>query len=141
MNAPDPQQPLSQLVQERRRELGLSVRAAAKKAGVDRNTWASVEDGSRTLQDRNYTKFEQALELPGGTIDAYARGVQPPEDAPTHEWSAAERAQMREMSDAEVQEAYEFFRSKSQYLADVWLREVKRVKGEAKAAQDATTER
>lgn len=64
-----PQQRLAIAVKNRRVKLGLSVRAAAKAAGVDRNTWSSVEDSSRVLQDRNYGKFEAALQWPDGEIE------------------------------------------------------------------------
>ncbi|MFC3454066.1 helix-turn-helix domain-containing protein [Amycolatopsis speibonae] len=64
-----PQQRLARRVKERRVQLQISVRAAAKAAGVDRNTWASLEDGTRVLQDRNYSKIETALSWPAGEIE------------------------------------------------------------------------
>jgi transcriptional regulator with XRE-family HTH domain len=132
----EPQQRLAQAVRDRRLKLGLSVRAAAKKAGVDRNTWMSVEDGSRTLQDRNYAKFEHALDWPDGAIEARLNEDSSP--GPKHEWSAAERARMLDMSDAEVQEIYEDFRRHSEYIASVWMREVTRVRDEAKQPKTTT---
>jgi hypothetical protein len=51
-------------------ELGLSVRAAAKVAGIDRDTWSKLEDGTRATQDRNYNAIERTLEWPQGEIDS-----------------------------------------------------------------------
>jgi transcriptional regulator with XRE-family HTH domain len=62
------QQRLARRVKTRRLQLHLSVRAAAMKAGVDRNTWSWLEAGTRVLQDRNYSKVETALEWPLGEI-------------------------------------------------------------------------
>lgn len=61
---------LARLVRQQRLALGLSVRAAAKKAGVDRATWAGLEDGSRSTQDRHYAGIERALEWATGSIEA-----------------------------------------------------------------------
>lgn len=130
-----PEQQLARAVRERRLKLGLSVRAAAKKAGVDRNTWMSVEDGSRTLSDRNYAKFESALDWPDGTIDSRMNADQAP--AP-HEWSAAERARMLDMSDAEVEEIYAELRQRSEFASEIWRREVTWVRDEAKQAKPIT---
>lgn len=68
MDTETAQQRLARRVKARRLQLHLSVRAAAKAAGVDRNTWSSLEDGTRTLQDRNYAKIETALQWPEGEI-------------------------------------------------------------------------
>lgn len=76
-----PQQRLARLVKARRLELRLSVRAAAKAAGVDRNTWSSLEDGTRVLQDRNYDKVETASQWPPGEILRILATAESPEDA------------------------------------------------------------
>lgn len=64
---------LAWLVKQQRQSLGLSVRAAAGKAGVDRATWSGMEDGSRGTQDRQFAGIERALEWPPGAIDAILR--------------------------------------------------------------------
>lgn len=64
------QQRLARRVRQRRMELGLSVRAAAKVAGIDRDTWSKLEDGTRATQDRNYNAIERTLEWPQGEIDS-----------------------------------------------------------------------
>lgn len=61
----------------RRQELGLSIRAAAKAAVVDRATWTALEEGTRTTQDRHYAGIEQALQWPTGTIQAIVSGEHP----------------------------------------------------------------
>ena len=90
-----PKDRLARLVHARRLELRLSVRAAAKAAGVDRNTWSSLEDGSRVLQDRNYAKIEEALSWPTGEI---LRILTPGSAAA----DAAARRRIAEMSWAEI---------------------------------------
>jgi transcriptional regulator with XRE-family HTH domain len=64
---------LAQLVKQQRQSLGLSVRAAAREAGVDRATWTGLEDGSRETQDRQFSGIERALDWPPGTIDRIRR--------------------------------------------------------------------
>lgn len=90
-----PQERLARLVKERRLELRLSVRAAAKAAGVDRNTWSTLEDGSRVLQDRNYDKVETALNWSSGEV---LRILAPGRGAA----DAAARRRIVEMSWAEI---------------------------------------
>lgn len=80
-----PQQRLSRQVRTRRQELGLSVRAASKLASVDRNTWASLEDGSRVTQDRHYGGIERALQWSTGHILALLEKDLTPENQPTDE--------------------------------------------------------
>jgi transcriptional regulator with XRE-family HTH domain len=74
MDAPASRRRLGRLVKQQRQNLGLSVRAAAQKAGVDRATWTSLEAGSRDTQDRQFVGIERALEMPRGTIAAILRG-------------------------------------------------------------------
>lgn len=68
---------LGKLVERRRIELGLSVRAAAKLAGIDRATWAALEDGSRLTQDRHYAGIERALQWPTSYVQSIASGEHP----------------------------------------------------------------
>lgn len=76
MNATEtPAQRLSRTVRERRQYLGLSVRAAAKLAGVDRATWTALEEGTRVTQDRHYGGIERALEWPAGHMAGVVRGA------------------------------------------------------------------
>ncbi len=65
---------LAELVTLRRRELDLSVRAAADIAGIARNTWIGVEDGSRRTADNNYGGIERALKWQTGSIAAVLAG-------------------------------------------------------------------
>lgn len=89
--------------------------------------------------------------LPNWTEDtakAILEGEPPPTTGPVevvtspvrHEWSAAERQKMRDMPWTEVREMYELFLEKSRYLAEVWMREVIRVKAEAEELARAATE-
>lgn len=74
---------LGKLVSQGRQELGLSIRAAARDAGVDRATWTALEEGSRVTQDRHYAGIERALEWPVGTIRAIVAGEHPSVTAST----------------------------------------------------------
>jgi hypothetical protein len=65
---------LGEEVRALRVALDLSVRAAAKAAGVDRATWAGVEDGTRVVQDRNAWKMEEVLGWPQGSFSARLKG-------------------------------------------------------------------
>jgi hypothetical protein len=68
------QQRLPRAVKERRLYLRLSVRAAAKLAGIDRGTWMALEEGSRKTQDSNYAGIEMALQWPPGQIVKILKG-------------------------------------------------------------------
>jgi transcriptional regulator with XRE-family HTH domain len=73
----DRRQEVGAMVRARRTELGLSVRRAALDAGVDRQTWQSVEDGTRATQDRVYPAIERVLQLVPGTLLGVPYGSQP----------------------------------------------------------------
>lgn len=68
---------LAELVKERRRHLGLSVRAAADSGGMARGTWTAVEDGSRKTADSNYAGIERALQWAPGSVAAILAGGDP----------------------------------------------------------------
>ena len=68
---------LATFVKKRRRELGLSVRAAADRGGVARGTWTALEDGSRRTSDSNYAGVERALFWTTGSIEAILAGRKP----------------------------------------------------------------
>lgn len=73
MSDEDTRRRLGKWVEERRLELRISVREAARRAGVDRATWAGLEDGSRHTQDTKYAGIEDALQVPRGSILAKLR--------------------------------------------------------------------
>jgi transcriptional regulator with XRE-family HTH domain len=68
---------LGERIAARRKELGLSVRAAAEAAQVDRNTWSSAENGTRRLAEYNYAGVERTLRWEPGSIDAILAGDEP----------------------------------------------------------------
>lgn len=59
---------------ERRRALGLSVSAAARKAGINRATWTAIEDASRDTETYNYGPVERVLDWAPGSIDDIVAG-------------------------------------------------------------------
>lgn len=65
---------LAAAVGARRIELGLSVREAAKRAGVDRDTWTAIEEGTRNTRADKYAGIEQALMWVRGSIEAILGG-------------------------------------------------------------------
>jgi DNA-binding XRE family transcriptional regulator len=79
----DTRRHLADLVKNRRIELNLSVRQAAENAGVARNTWAAVEDGTRRTADNNYAGIERALLWAPGSILRIQRGHEPLIEAPS----------------------------------------------------------
>ncbi|MBN1174299.1 MAG: hypothetical protein JXA67_19170 [Micromonosporaceae bacterium] len=72
-----PRERLAQEIRGRRRELRLSLREAAKRAGIARNTWSGVEDETRIAQDTTYAGIEAALEWAPGSIEAILAGGNP----------------------------------------------------------------
>jgi DNA-binding XRE family transcriptional regulator len=69
------QERLAQLVKQGRLAVGLSVRAAAKAAGVDRATWTAIEEGTRQTQDRFYVAIERTLRWPPNTMGQIVSGA------------------------------------------------------------------
>jgi transcriptional regulator with XRE-family HTH domain len=125
----------------------------ASAAGVGVRTISDIETGKTVPRVITMRKIEAALQLPPGTSDKFLSGEiselpdtpaprRAEEPTPAREWSATERARMRDMPMTEVQATHDLFRRKSEYLADVWLREVMRVKAEAETASPShATER
>lgn len=68
---------LAAKVRARRVELGLSVRAAAQAAEMDRNTWSYLEDGSRRTAEFKYAGIERALRWEPGGVSAILAGGEP----------------------------------------------------------------
>src|SRR5438552_2082975 len=68
---------LAQAVKRERTRRGLSVRAAAREAGVDRATWAGVEDESRLPQDAKAALMEPVIGMGPGSFDALLSGGEP----------------------------------------------------------------
>ncbi len=141
---------LGEHVRDTRERLGFSSREAlAEVADIGTRSVAAVERGEAAGR-KVLNAVEEALNWPHGTISAFLKGeaelpplpkrAPAPELAPRHEWSASERARMRDMSMAEVRDTHDMFRRKSEYLADVWIREVMRVKAEAEIEDQLTTD-
>jgi transcriptional regulator with XRE-family HTH domain len=68
---------LGQLVLARRKELGLSIREAARRAGVMRPTWTGLEQGSRRTADYNFAAMERTLGWAAGSIESVLDGGEP----------------------------------------------------------------
>lgn len=68
---------LARAVKRERTQLGLSVRAAAREAGVDRGTWAAVEDGSRLPQEHKAALMEPVVGMGPGSFDSLLAGGDP----------------------------------------------------------------
>jgi transcriptional regulator with XRE-family HTH domain len=68
---------LARRVRARRVELGLSVRAAAQAAEMDRNTWSYLEDGTKKTAEFKYAGIERALQWEPGSVTAVLEGGEP----------------------------------------------------------------
>lgn len=79
----DPRSRLARAIGARRKQLGLSQPQAAKLAGVARNTWASAEDGARTIRSHNYRGIEKSLQWGTGSVEAILDGGDPTELEPS----------------------------------------------------------
>jgi transcriptional regulator with XRE-family HTH domain len=66
---------LSQLVRQRRKQLGLSQTQAATRAGISRRAWSEIELDHRPGAPETLAKIDVALELPEGSL--LALRVQP----------------------------------------------------------------
>lgn len=76
---------LGQAVKDRRLELGLSVRAAATIAEINRATWGTLEEGDRRLSRHLWKGVEGALAWAPGSVSRILAGGDPtplPDDHP-----------------------------------------------------------
>lgn len=74
---------LGRLVTARRKKLRLSVETAAKRGGINRLTWRSIEAGEeRDRRDTTFPGVEHALEWETGSVDRILRGDEPVEIEP-----------------------------------------------------------
>jgi transcriptional regulator with XRE-family HTH domain len=121
----------------------------ARAAGLSRRTVTALENGEK-VSLKSLSKVEAAMGLPTDSLNDYIEHGRPlpasPNEAsvpesPRHEWSSSERHRMRDMPMTEVQETYEMFRRRSEYLAEVWIREVMREKAAAEVRSETNTER
>lgn len=120
---------LARMVKKRRTALGLSVSEAARRAGIDRATWTSLEDRARATQDRHFGAVERTLGWATGDCETILAGGSPTlRDAqPAQEDVAERRAELISLS---VEQFVARFRgAESVFLdagdpakADRWLR-------------------
>lgn len=68
---------LGELIRKRRLQLGLSMRAAAIAAGVNRTTWATAETGGRRTTEHLLPGIERTLRWAPGSIDLVLAGGNP----------------------------------------------------------------
>jgi len=68
---------LGTAVAARRRHLGMSVPEAARRSGLDRETWRHLEAGTRTLRSYNHSRVERALNWAPGSVEAILGGGDP----------------------------------------------------------------
>ncbi|WP_367128265.1 helix-turn-helix domain-containing protein [Saccharothrix sp. HUAS TT1] len=66
---------IAEMIRHYRERAGLSVAAAARKAGIDRGTWTSAETGTRDTQGTHLVAIERALDLPAGAFRSGATAV------------------------------------------------------------------
>jgi transcriptional regulator with XRE-family HTH domain len=81
---------LAELVKHRREELDLTVRDAARLAGLSPSTWIKAEQGEVQPQGRTLAKIDKVLGWPSGTSRARLTGERLVADAPQPESIADE---------------------------------------------------
>lgn len=69
---------LSDHIKARRKQLGISQSAAARKAGVHRQTWLAWEAGKSAPEEYNYFKIDHAMDwVKGRGVDSIMSGKDP----------------------------------------------------------------
>lgn len=68
---------LARAMTDRRRELRLSIRAVAQRAGMDRATWTGAENADRDLREYHYAGVEAALDWEAGSVEQILAGHTP----------------------------------------------------------------
>lgn len=74
---------LAEAVRERRLKVGLSTRGAATAAGINRATWAAVEEEKTRLSEHLWVAIERALSWSPGSIRSILAGGRPTVADPT----------------------------------------------------------
>lgn len=90
---------LSRLVAARRKDLGLSVSAAARAAGINRATWSALERGERDTEEYLYSGIERAIAWAAGSIGVILAGGDPRPLTVTREPILDVEAQLRKIRD------------------------------------------
>lgn len=75
----DHRERLAQLIAAYRKRRGLSVRAAAGAAGIDRMTWTAAEKGTKRTAEYLYGPIERVLGWAPGSVDEILAGGEPTE--------------------------------------------------------------
>ena len=68
---------LAKIVKRERTRRGLSIRAAAAEAGVDRATWTAVEEATRVPQPHKAAQMEPVIGLGPGSFENILAGLDP----------------------------------------------------------------
>lgn len=68
---------LARIVKRERTSRGLSVREAARLAGVDRDTWTGVENATRLTRDGKAALMEPVVGMGPGSFEAVLAGGDP----------------------------------------------------------------
>lgn len=68
---------LAKIVKRERTRKGLSIRAAAAEAGVDRATWTAVEEATRVPQPHKAAQMEPVIGLGPGSFENILAGLDP----------------------------------------------------------------
>lgn len=112
----------------------------AKVAQVSLRSLVDIETGKPGAGEANLTAIARALPnwtedtprevLEGGPIPPLATETPAEPTRTAHEWSAEERAQMAAMSMDQVMATYGDLRTRSEYVALLWLDEATRIKRE-----------
>ncbi|MFG2056645.1 helix-turn-helix domain-containing protein [Micromonospora sp. NPDC048930] len=92
----DQRERLGQLISAYRKRRGLSIRAAADAAGIDRDTWTSAEKGTKRTAEYIYGPIERVLGWAPGSVDQILGGGEPTELPEEQAWKPAPQQPKRE---------------------------------------------
>lgn len=82
---------LGRLIHQRRVDLGLSITAAAGRAGLNPKTWGWLESGARATRETAWAAIERALRwAPGSVATVLAGGDPTPHPDPHHDLTTGE---------------------------------------------------
>lgn len=96
-------QRLADHVKNRRLSLSLSVRAAAERAGMARNTWTSLEDSTRRTAETAYAGIERALAWETGSVRAILDGGEPTPAIAVHDVAVVVTRPKRNITSADIE--------------------------------------
>ncbi len=99
----DHRERLGQLIAAYRKRRGLSVRAAADGAGIDRMTWTAAEKGTKRTAEYIYGPIERVLGWAPGSVDQILTGGELTELPEEQAWRPQPKPEPKRERDEEIE--------------------------------------